>query len=594
MRERGWSQAVGAALAALVAAAILAGCARDEAARPSERTGGGELPFRDAVPVALLILDKSSSMENTLDENGTLLAEGNDPENFQADAAKEFIHLASFLASDPERDVYPLVGVVAFSSRAELLSAPGADGGLVSLREPGATAKLAAAIDRLGRDGWHTDINAALGLALERFAQLDRAGGRAVRPLTLLLTDGGLWPFPCDEANYPNAREASRGIGAYKAAYRDAYGKDPLPSPPEAGVRYEDDSDAIEKRHVRPLQAYARMRLLDQVAPEFRKRAIPLCCVPLGETAQELLTSVCKAGNRESTQNRYLAVDDPADLPERFTDVITSWLGIARYVGTGSFHVDETVGAVSFIVRFRPRLKSADAADRLVTLTAPGDVAVGPDTKAGGMTVSVRSSAKSKLYFVNAPTPGLWTVAVAKDPALAPPDLRVRYEYLFKSKVRMVVSGIAPSYSLNTPKLEIAVSFVDVAKAKDRGSAEGARLSLPATFAALALEGTLENAAGERVAALAFEPLDGLAAATAMRGAAAIGALEPGPYTLTVRAAGRFRARGAFLAGGELTVRTRSFRLVIEEGIVVDYVTDGESRSRVPFGSARRRSRAGR
>ena len=586
---------------ALAAVALLSavGCSREAGHVPSERAGGDELTFRDALPVALLILDKSSSMEPLLNPNdptGRPLDPGSDPENFQAAAAKDFIRLAQFLASDPERDLFPLVGVIAFSSRAEFLDVTGGEAGLLSLRDAGVAEKLAAAIDRVERDGWHTDINAALALALERLDQLERTSGKVIRPLVLLLTDGGLRPFPGEPRNYPPSDETvpedqRRTRSDYRQAYQKAYGKDPLPTPVAAGVPLEPKAVELDRPFVDALIPYGRLRLLDELSPSFRERGIPLCCVPLGDDARGLLARVCDLANSETTEDRFLAVDDPADLPDRFTDVITSWLGIARHVGTGTFVVDETVGAVSFIVRFRPRLKSGEAADAITTLTAPGDLAVGPDTTADAMAVIVRPGAKSKLYLVANPRPGTWTVAVRKDPRLTPPDLRVTYEYLFKSKVRMVVSGIQPSYSLNTPELNVAVSFLDVAASARKG--EAVKLSLPATFQALPITGWIQREDAQRVAELSFEPLGELADKAEMKGTAAIGELEPGTYRLVVRAPreSRFKPSGPFKTGGPLTERARTYKIVVEEGVVLEDIAAGEARSRVSFGKVRKRSR---
>ena len=158
MTARGRRSARGGMLA-LAAVALLSavGCGREAGHVPSERAGGDELTFRDALPVALLILDKSSSMEPLRGPDGEpardpsdpdkLLDPGSDPDNFQAAAARDFIRLAQFLARHPERDVYPLVGVIAFSSRAEFLDVPGSRAGLLPLRDPRIAEKLADAID---------------------------------------------------------------------------------------------------------------------------------------------------------------------------------------------------------------------------------------------------------------------------------------------------------------------------------------------------------------------------------------------------------------------------------------------------------------
>ena len=78
-----------------------------------------------------------------------------------------------------------------------------------------------------------------------------------------------------------------------------------------------------------------------------------------------------------------------------------------------------------------------------------------------------------------------------------------------------------------------------------------------------------------------------------MKGTAATGSLKPGAYRLTVRATGRFKPSGPFKSGGQLTVRTRSYKILIEEAIVIECEVDGDVRSRVPFGRARKRSRVG-
>lgn len=452
----------------------MTGCDKDGQSGAASDSGVASLD-----PLALLVLDVSSSMDD------------NDPANCQLLAARQFLELARIMGSDPDQHRQARVGIILFGSVPWLLMKDGtmnphpfAAGSpsttLISDQEISACfAEGVSAIPEFERNEWHTDYNAALAAVKRTLEALGKKGQLPKNPVTILMSDGALWPYPGNAMNYDepnNPFAAKKKAKDYISYYEQKKPGCPIAITPQraGGFSYDGKKEVQCKSE---LLSYVETLVLGETIPAFRENNWPLYTIGLGSADLSLLKRMAEQANPSAKTPRYLSAGDGADQPLRFNEILADWLDLQRYPttaeevrGTADIAMDHTLKAAALcvIASRASAIPSKEDMAKAVILTGPDGKVI---QKSDQGKLSVYYDRGLVIYAFLSPMAGIYKLKVAGLPA----DTVVRQQLLYRSDLAMEETGIADICSSREKVLYPQVRLLD-----GRGE-----MSLKDTFSAI-------------------------------------------------------------------------------------------------------------
>lgn len=405
-------------------AVISAACDSDRGQRGADRSGsrltseadtgfvsGGQKPL----PLAVLVLDASESMQES------------DPQNFRNRAAAMFARQAYFYLLDSGRD--PMLGLVRFGKRANIVRASGSDSDLTTLSDTAAVSSLRAALPSIGRKGQRTDILKGLRRSRELIRTVERQSQRPVAPVVLLLSDGVLNPDPEDVSLYGDLAVRHRAAGS-----------------------------EVEREGIEDEVRAASRRKLSSLLGTFAAESWPLYPVALGEEAdRELLKWIAGEAQPAGGTLRFFGAEAGPDLVRGFSRVLRDWLDLAWQSGsavdtTVRIPVDATVGAMTVSVASEVGGQEPEDLETMFEVVTPSDRAMPEDLP--------RQTVRTPGFYsatLPSPSPGTWKLRFSGVPA----GHRLRYTVLLRSDVQLRVETPYEQVGIFDAREPVRAALVD-------------------------------------------------------------------------------------------------------------------------------------